>query len=106
VRKATNSVVIIGEFGKLTANKQEIQLHLTQTNEKLALSAGDHTIYVTDLDTNVDFYLRGEDFSLQMKAFSDSLNGTETPVQSLIDSAIVTDRIISEILSQNGVENG
>jgi predicted dehydrogenase len=106
VRKATNSVVITGEFGKLTANKQEIKLHLTQTNEKLGLSAGDHTIYVTDLDTNVDFYLRGEDFSLQMKAFSDSLNGTETPVQSLIDSAIVTDRIISEILSQNGVENG
>jgi predicted dehydrogenase len=106
VRKATNSVTVIGEFGELTANKQEIKLKMIQANESLGFSAGEHEIYVTDLETDVGYYLRGEDFSLQMQAFSDSLNGIDTPTQSLINSAIVTDRIISEIFSQNGVANG
>lgn len=106
VRKATNSVSVKGEFGELTANKQEIKLNLSHANEILGFSAGEHEIYVTDLDTDVGYYLRGEDFSLQMQAFSDTLNGIDTPTQSLIDSAIVTDRIISEILTQNGVKNG
>lgn len=106
VRKATNSITVKGEFGELTANKQEIKLNLNKDNKDLNFSSGEHEIYVTDLDTDVGFYLRGEDFSLQMQAFSDTLNGIDTPVQSLIDSAIVTDRIISEILSQNGVVNG
>lgn len=106
VRKATNSIHVKGEFGELVANKQEIKFSLTNANEELGFMKGEHEIYVTDLDTDVGYYLRGEDFSLQMQAFSNALNGIDTPIQSLIDSAIVTDRIISEILSQNGVENG
>ena len=106
VRKASNSVHIVGEFGELTANKQEIKLHLNTAQADSEYAVGDHEIYVTDLDTNVDYYLRGEDFSLQMQAFSNSINGIDTPITSLIDSAIVTDRIISEILNQNGVNLG
>jgi predicted dehydrogenase len=106
VRKATNSVNMVGEFGELSANKQEIKLNLTKANDVLGFTPGKHEIYVTDLDTNVDYYLRGEDFSLQMQAFSNALNAINTSIKSFIDSAIVTDRLIAEILDQNGVDNG
>ena len=107
VRKASNSISVTGEFGHLFANKQEIKISLTQEHEGLGLSKGEHEIYVTDLDTDIGYYLRGEDFSLQMQAFSNSLNAiNEESQRSLIDSAIITDRIISEILSQNGVAHG
>ncbi|MBL4746997.1 MAG: Gfo/Idh/MocA family oxidoreductase [Flavobacteriaceae bacterium] len=106
VRKATNLIRVKGTFGELFANKQEIKINLNHASNNLGFNVGEHEIYVTDLNTNVDYYLRGEDFSLQMQEFSKSLNDNSTINKSFIDSVITTDRLIAEILAQNGVENG
>ncbi len=103
VRKATNRVSIIGENGTIEANKQEIKITLNSPNQDLGLDTGEHVIYVTDLDTSVGYYLRGEDFSRQLLEFSESINGLRSVYTSPIESALITDRIIDEIFTQNGV---
>ncbi len=75
VRKATNSIEIMGSKGKITANKQELSIFLTEENHELDLEKGWNQIYVTDENTDVPYYLRGEDFSRQLMEFSSLLNG-------------------------------
>ncbi len=103
VRKATNRVSIVGEKGTIEANKQEIKINLNSPDQDLGPSVREHVIYVTDLDTSVGYYLRGEDFSRQLLEFSESINGLNSVYSSPIKSALVTDRIIDEIFTQNGV---
>lgn len=96
VRKATNSIEIMGSKGKLTANKQELSIFLTEENSQLGLEKGWNQIYVTDEDTNVPYYLRGEDFSRQLMEFSALLNAEIDETRSTLYSASVTDRILKE----------
>ena len=97
VRKATNQIEISGTEGKVIANKQEIKLYLNKSNPSLNLQQGWNEIYITDLDTSVGYYLRGEDFSRQLQHFSDLLQEkTNNPISSL-QSAAVTDLIIADI---------
>lgn len=102
VRKATNQIEISGSQGKIVANKQEIKLYLNESNDQFNFQKGWNEIYITDLNTDVGFYLRGEDFSRQLQYFSDLLQGKlNVPVSSL-QSAAITDRIISEIYKNAG----
>jgi len=101
VRKATNNIEIFGSNGKILASKQELSIYLNETNGDLKLEKGWNQIYVTDENTDVAYYLRGEDFSRQLLEFSDLLNDKiEEPAASLF-SASITDRIIEEIKSLN-----
>lgn len=96
VRKATNSVEIMGSKGKITASKQELSIYLTEANSELGLDKGWNQIYVTDENTDVAYYLRGEDFSRQLMEFSDLLNGEVDEATSSFYSASVTDRLLEE----------
>lgn len=96
VRKATNSIEIMGSKGKITASKQELSIYLTEENSELGLEKGWNQIYVTDESTDVPYYLRGEDFSRQLMNFSDLLNGKVEEAISSLFSASVTDRLLEE----------
>jgi predicted dehydrogenase len=107
VRKATNNIEIIGKKGKIVANKQELSVDLTESNELMNLKKGLSKFYITDENTNVNYYLRGEDFSRQLDYFSKILNGTiQEPISSLF-SASITDKIIEDafILAGKGLHN-
>ena len=58
--------------------------------------------FITDESTNVDFYLRGEDFSRQLEEFSMLLNGRIEESRSSLKTAAVTDKIIEDIYSLSG----
>jgi len=96
VRKATNSIEIMGSKGKITASKQELSIFLTEANTQLDLEKGWNKIFVTDENTDVPYYLRGEDFSRQLIAFSSLLNGEIDESTSSFYSAGVTDRLLEE----------
>ncbi|MAN59739.1 MAG: oxidoreductase [Flavobacteriaceae bacterium] len=102
VRKATNTIEIMGSKGKIRANKQECSLYLIEANNQLDLPEGWSQTYVTDLDTSVSYYLRGEDFSRQLESFSGLLNGSvQAPISSLENAAAI-DRILEKALQLNG----
>ncbi len=96
VRKATNSIEIMGSKGKITASKQELSIFLTEDNSELGLEKGWNQMYITDENTDVPYYLRGEDFTRQLMEFSDLLNGVIDEATSSLYSASVTDRLLEE----------
>jgi len=97
VRKATNSIEIMGSHGKILANKQELSIYLTEENKELGLEKGWNQRYVTDENTDVPYYLRGEDFTRQLVEFSQLLNDEIDEASSSFYSASVTDRLLEEI---------
>jgi len=96
VRKASNSIEIMGSKGKITANKQEISIFLTEENIEFKLEKGWNQIYVTDENTDVPYYLRGEDFSRQLIEFSNLLNGEIEESISSFYTASITDKLLEE----------
>ena len=101
VRKATNSIEIMGTKGKIVANKQEFSLYLNEANPSLNFNQGWNQIYVTDGSTDVPYYLRGEDFSRQLIEFSDLLNDRIQESCSSLLSGSVTDKIVRDIKNLN-----
>ena len=102
-RKANNIIKIEGTEGSITANKQEIIIDLKKDQPKLKFSKGRKHIYVTDLNTEVNYYLRGEDFSRQMEEFSNLINNKINESISSFKSASITDKCIEQISKQNGL---
>lgn len=96
VRKATNTIEIMGSKGKITAGKQELSIFLTEANHEIGLEKGWNQIYVTDENTDVPYYLRGEDFSRQLMEFSSLLNGEIDEATSSFYTASATDRLLEE----------
>jgi len=96
VRKAANDIEIMGSKGKVTANKQELNIFLTEADSELGLKEGWNQIFVTDENTDVPYYLRGEDFSRQLMEFSDLLNEKVDEATSSLYSASITDRLLEE----------
>ncbi len=96
VRKASNSIEIAGNKGKIVATKQELSVYLNEKNDELGFDKGWNQVYVTDQNTDVAFYLRGEDFSRQLMAFSDLLNGKIESSLSSLYSASITDKLLEE----------
>jgi len=96
VRKATNGIEIMGSKGKILASKQELSIFLTEANDELNLEKGWNQIYVTDENTDVAYYLRGEDFSRQLMEFSSLINGEIDEATSSFFTASVTDRLLEE----------
>ena len=96
VRKATNSIEVMGSKGKLTASKYEINIFLTEDNSRLGFEKGWNQIYVTDESTDVAYYLRGEDFSRQLVEFSELLSGDIDESRSSFYSASITDKILED----------
>lgn len=102
VRKATNFVEVMGTKGKLKANKQELSIYLNEANETLNLREGWNKSYITDEETAVPYYLRGEDFSRQLLEFSDLVNGKIVTSIASLETASITDKIIEEVKIKNG----
>lgn len=100
-RKANNIIKIEGTEGSITANKQEIIIDLKKDQPKLKLSKGRNQIYITDLNTEVNYYLRGEDFSRQMEEFSNLVNNKINESISSLTSASITDKCIEHIFNQS-----
>jgi predicted dehydrogenase len=97
VRKATNMIEINGDKGKIIASKQELSIFLTEANTELQFEKGWNQLYITDENTDVPYYLRGEDFSRQLLNFSDLLNGKIEESISSFYSASITDKIVEEV---------
>lgn len=102
IRKMVNQIEVFGTEGKILANKQEIKIYLGQARKDLSLSAGWNSIYVTDMNTDVGHYLRGEEYSLQLEAFAASLHDPKLAVISSLTTASQTDRLLEEIFKKSG----
>lgn len=93
-RKMTTSITVIGKNGKIVADATELKIYLKEDNKKAGLSKSWTTKYITDLTSNVNYYLRGEEYSAQIDHFIECIKSRLNHNISSFKSALSTDETI------------
>lgn len=96
-RKMSTSITIIGTKGKIVSDANELKVFLKEENAYKGYSKGWNVKYITDLTEEVDFYLRGEEYSAQLDYFVKAAEGKVPNTINTFQSAWYTDRAIDLI---------
>lgn len=95
-RKMSTSITVIGTRGKIICDAAEIRIYFKEANDS-GYSKGWSTKYITDLTEQVDFYLRGEEYSAQIDYFIKAVEGKVPNSINTFESAWTTDKAIELI---------
>src|SRR5665213_3405745 len=99
-RKMSTKMSIWGANGKIVADRQECQIYLREpVSGAVDLPAGWTIRYTTDLTAPVWYYLRGEEYSRQIDAFVQAIEGKQAQVESTFATALETDQVIHALLN-------
>lgn len=98
-RKMYVKLTLMGTKGKIIVDPQECKIYLTYNNPEEKLQKGWNIKYLTDLLEPIQFYLRGEEYSLQIEYFFKCIEKGETTnnVNSFAE-ALKTDIVIDMII--------
>jgi predicted dehydrogenase len=98
-RKMTTKISLWGTNGRISADRQEVQVYLREKPENLTgYQQGWNTKYTTELTKPVWFYLRGEEYSSQLDYFVDAIVHQRTTNVNSFQSAAATDQVIDMLL--------
>ncbi len=99
-RKMTTRVTISGTAGRIYADRQEIQVFAR--DEALlpeGYREGWNVRYTTELTDEVDFYIRGEEYTAQLDYFVRRIIDPSLPPMNDFRSAAMTDQLIEMIIA-------
>ncbi len=96
-RKMSTSITIMGTKGKIVSDANELKVYFKDKDCPKGYSKGWNVKYITDLTEQVDFYLRGEEYSAQIDYFVKAVLGKVPNTINTFRSAWHTDRAISII---------
>jgi len=96
-RIMSTSITILGSKGKIVSNANELRVYFNSNNTPEGYTKGWNVKYVTDLTNQVDFYLRGEEYSLQIDYFVNAVLGIVPNSINTFKSALMTDSAIDLI---------
>jgi predicted dehydrogenase len=97
-RKPTNKLELFGEEGKILADQHGMKVFLKSAREDWNLREGWNQLYITDLFSNVPFYLRGIEFTAQLYDFVDCVR-ERRPTRCSFADATDTLRVIDEMFA-------
>jgi predicted dehydrogenase len=97
-RKMSTSIKIEGKKGKMMADATELKIYLKEENREENLPKGWSVKYITDLTPQVNFNLRGEEYSSQVDYFIDCIKNNQPSDKSSFATALVTDEIIDKLI--------
>jgi len=98
VRKMSTQVSIWGDGGKIIADRQELKVYVADRGKTLPDYGEGWTVrYITDLTPNVDYYLRGEEYTAQLEGFAQAVAARQTDCTNSFQSAADTDRTLEMI---------
>jgi predicted dehydrogenase len=99
-RKMSTRITMTGTNGRLYADRQECQLYLREPVAALPeYSKGWNVRYTTDLTKEVDFYLRGEEYSAQIDDFVKAIIQKRVNTNNTFREAAATDKTIAMIIA-------
>lgn len=102
VRKMTTRITLWGTGGRIFADRQEVQVYLREeTTIPEGYQAGWNVRYTTELTEQVDFYLRGEEYTAQLAHFVERVAEGKTEGVNTFASAVVTDRLIERMIEDS-----
>ena len=96
-RKMSTSITLVGTKGKLISDANELKVFFREENALDIYEKGWNVKYITDLQDNVYFYLRGEEYSSQLDYFVKACEGIVPNTVNNFASAAKTDKAISII---------
>ncbi|MEX2566539.1 MAG: Gfo/Idh/MocA family oxidoreductase [Cyclobacteriaceae bacterium] len=102
-RKMTTQITILGSKGKIIADATEVKVYLKEDNEKMGFPKGWTVKYLTDLTAQVNYYLRGEEYSAQIDHFIACVKDRNTHNKSTFQSASSTDEVIKFLISDSNI---
>mgnify|MGYP001548204238 FL=1 len=104
-RKMNTQITLLGKKGKIIADATELKIYLKEDNKAFGLTKGWTIKDITGLTQNVDFYLRGEEYSAQIDYFIQNIKTREFRNISSFETASQTDEVISLLLKDNSSNN-
>jgi predicted dehydrogenase len=105
LRKMSTKVSIWGANGKITADRQELQIYVRDPGvSPQGLNKGWNTRYTTALTQPVWFYLRGEEYSAQIDHFIQSIKLGHTETASSFRSAVDADLVVSAMVRDTEIK--
>ncbi len=96
-RKMTTSITIYGTKGKIISDANELRVYFNTDQVPAGYSKGWTVKYITELTKEVDFYLRGEEYSAQLDYFINAVQGKVKNDINTFESAWTTDQSLSLI---------
>jgi predicted dehydrogenase len=98
-RKMSMQITIWGVNGRMRIDRQEIQIYLKEEQTSPArFRRGWNTHYTTELTERVWFYLRGEEYSMQIDHFARCIKDRNHPQVSSFETALQTDIVLSKMI--------
>lgn len=99
-RKMTTSITLSGTEGKIYCDATELRIHLRAARPDLGLERGWTTKYITDLAPQVDYHLRGEEYTEQLASFVANVKARRAVDVNSFVEGLATDRTIRMILDK------
>ena len=99
-RKMTTSITISGTKGKIISDANELKVFYKTDDFPAGYTKGWNIKYVTELTPEVDFYLRGEEYSAQIDYFIKAIKGEVKNDINTFESALLTDKAL-KLIRQN-----
>ena len=96
-RKMSTSLTIIGSKGKINVDSTELKVFFKDNRTPNDYSKGWNIKHINELTEDVDFYLRGEEYSAQIDYFIGAIEGRFKNVKNTFENALKTDQVIEKI---------
>lgn len=97
-RKMTTRVSIWGTNGKIYVDRQEVQVYLRDgSGAPEGYGTGWSVHYTTELTDEVDFYVRGEEYSAQLDTFVKRIQNDEVTGKADFAEAAIADEVLYAI---------
>jgi predicted dehydrogenase len=98
VRKMSTQISIWGDGGKIVVDRQELKIYIGATGlAQPGYGEGWTVRYITELTPNVDYYLRGEEYTAQLEGFAQAISAKQIDCVNSFRSAAETDRTLEMI---------
>ncbi|BBC70967.1 oxidoreductase [Altererythrobacter sp. B11] len=105
MRKMTTRVTVYGDGGKIIVDRQELMIYVGATGKQIDGYGEGWTVRnITELTENVDYYLRGEEYSAQIDAFGRAITQGNGALENGFASAAQTDLTLEMIRAAASAE--
>jgi predicted dehydrogenase len=101
-RKMSTHVTILGTRGKIIVDAQELKVYLRDDLENTSYEKGWNMRWVTDLSPDVNFYLRGEEYSAQADYFIQCIKERNMDNINSFATAHATDHVV-DLIKKNAM---
>jgi predicted dehydrogenase len=100
-RKMSTTVTVIGDKGKIICDATELKVYFKEDGCPAPYTKGWNVKHINDFAEEVDFYLRGEEYSAQIDYFIKAIEGKVTNTKNTFETAWLTDSVIDKIKKFN-----